>query len=196
MSLQALVRRVRAGEYCLLRYARTGYYQNCHFCSSRTVQAGQYFLGYRNSGVNCTSQNGGDACLEFGEVDVGNHILIFCLALASAHGVTSGEGQPSEWRLNIRVPMMVGAQKTAVQRLLLLGAAWRAQARSLLQQQLEWQMIEACDGLEAVRKRARRALHKPSLYMTHYTRYVGSSGAMWPCQRLSLLPVPRLATAT
>lgn len=31
---------------------------------------------------------------------------------------------------------------------------WRAQARSLLQQQPEWRIIEACDGLEAVQKAA------------------------------------------
>ena len=31
---------------------------------------------------------------------------------------------------------------------------WRAQARSLLQQQPEWRIIEACDGLEAVHKAA------------------------------------------
>jgi len=31
-------------------------------------------------------------------------------------------------------------------------APWRAQARSLLQQRPEWQIIEACDGLEAVHK--------------------------------------------
>jgi DNA-binding NarL/FixJ family response regulator len=29
---------------------------------------------------------------------------------------------------------------------------WRAQARSLLQQRPEWQIVEACDGLEAVHK--------------------------------------------
>jgi CheY-like chemotaxis protein len=31
---------------------------------------------------------------------------------------------------------------------------WRAQARSLLQQRREWQIFEACDGLEAVHKAA------------------------------------------
>jgi len=31
-------------------------------------------------------------------------------------------------------------------------APWRAQARRLLQQQNEWQIIEACDGLEAIHK--------------------------------------------
>jgi DNA-binding NarL/FixJ family response regulator len=31
---------------------------------------------------------------------------------------------------------------------------WRAQTRSLLQQRPEWQIVEACDGLEAVHKAA------------------------------------------
>jgi CheY-like chemotaxis protein len=33
-------------------------------------------------------------------------------------------------------------------------APWRAQTRSLLQQRLEWHIVEACDGLEAVQKAA------------------------------------------